>query len=253
MSGGSGLVLLFHKMGEHDGHLGSWAFHKGGNGGFTQVLARAAQAFGAEIELERPCRPGADPRRPGDRGGAGRRHRADRAGRGLGARRASYVPRAGRPARAARRSCRQRPSHPLPRRRRRRSTSPSTGCPSSPAMPGSAAPFGGFLNIGPTHRVPRARLRRRQVRLVLRAPVHRRSHAVGDRPRHGTARQARAVLLRPVRAVRAQGQGGDWETERETVRRQGPGRARGALPGVRQAGAAARGRHAGRHRATSPA
>src|SRR5205085_9085396 len=36
MSPGSGLVLLFHKMGEHDGHLGSWAFHKGGNGGFTQ-------------------------------------------------------------------------------------------------------------------------------------------------------------------------------------------------------------------------
>ena len=33
MSPGSGLVLLFHKMGEHDGHLGSWAFHKGGNGG----------------------------------------------------------------------------------------------------------------------------------------------------------------------------------------------------------------------------
>jgi phytoene dehydrogenase-like protein len=51
MSPGSGLVLLFHKMGEHDGHLGSWAFHKGGNGGFTQVLARAAEAHGAEIRL----------------------------------------------------------------------------------------------------------------------------------------------------------------------------------------------------------
>ncbi len=51
MSPGSGLVLLFHKMGQHDGHLGSWAFHKGGNGGFTQVLARAATAFGAEIRL----------------------------------------------------------------------------------------------------------------------------------------------------------------------------------------------------------
>jgi len=51
MSPGSGLVLLFHKMGEHDGHLGSWAFHKGGNGGFTQVLARAATSYGAEIRL----------------------------------------------------------------------------------------------------------------------------------------------------------------------------------------------------------
>ncbi|NLW99727.1 MAG: NAD(P)/FAD-dependent oxidoreductase, partial [Actinomycetales bacterium] len=54
MSPGSGLVLLFHKMGEHDGHLGSWAFHKGGNGGFTQVLARAAEAFGATIRLDSP-------------------------------------------------------------------------------------------------------------------------------------------------------------------------------------------------------
>ena len=53
-SQGSGLVLLFHSLGEHDGEFGTWAFHKGGNGGFTQVLARAAEAFGAEIRLEAP-------------------------------------------------------------------------------------------------------------------------------------------------------------------------------------------------------
>ena len=52
MSQGSGLVLLFHQMGEHDGDFGAWAFHKGGNGGFTQVLARAAEAYGAEILLD---------------------------------------------------------------------------------------------------------------------------------------------------------------------------------------------------------
>ena len=51
-SQGSGLVLLFHKMGEVDGAFGEWGFHKGGNGGFTQVLARSAQAFGAEIKLK---------------------------------------------------------------------------------------------------------------------------------------------------------------------------------------------------------
>ena len=39
-------------MGEHDGRVGSWAFHKRGNGGFTQVLARAAESFGAEIRLD---------------------------------------------------------------------------------------------------------------------------------------------------------------------------------------------------------
>src|SRR6476659_6062836 len=53
-SQGSGLVLLYHFIGEHDGVFGAWAFHKKGNGGFTQVLARAAQSFGAEIALESP-------------------------------------------------------------------------------------------------------------------------------------------------------------------------------------------------------
>lgn len=51
-SQGSGVVLLFHNMGEQDGVFGNWGFHKGGNGGLTQVLARAAQSFGAEIKLE---------------------------------------------------------------------------------------------------------------------------------------------------------------------------------------------------------
>jgi phytoene dehydrogenase-like protein len=53
-SQGSGLVLLYHIIGEHDGQFGAWAFHKGGNGGFTQVLARAARSFGAEVVLESP-------------------------------------------------------------------------------------------------------------------------------------------------------------------------------------------------------
>jgi phytoene dehydrogenase-like protein len=53
-SQGSGLVLLYHFIGEHDGVFGAWAFHKRGNGGFTQVLARAAKAFGAEVALESP-------------------------------------------------------------------------------------------------------------------------------------------------------------------------------------------------------
>ncbi len=48
-SKGSGLVWLFHKMGEYDGVLGEWGFHKGGNGGFTEVLAKAFTAFGGTI------------------------------------------------------------------------------------------------------------------------------------------------------------------------------------------------------------
>jgi len=54
MSPGTGLNWLYLAMGEHDGVSGSWSFHKGGNGGFTQVLARAATAFGAEIRLNSP-------------------------------------------------------------------------------------------------------------------------------------------------------------------------------------------------------
>ncbi|MHB8460292.1 MAG: phytoene desaturase family protein [Candidatus Limnocylindrales bacterium] len=53
-SQGSGLVLLYHMLGEHDGEFGAWSFHKRGNGGFTEVLARAAESFGAEIRLESP-------------------------------------------------------------------------------------------------------------------------------------------------------------------------------------------------------
>jgi phytoene dehydrogenase-like protein len=51
---GSGLVLLYLLLGEHDGVMGTWSFHKGGNGGFTQVLARAARALGVDIRLEAP-------------------------------------------------------------------------------------------------------------------------------------------------------------------------------------------------------
>jgi phytoene dehydrogenase-like protein len=48
----SGLVWLFHKMGEYDGVPGAWGFHKGGNGGFTRVLARAVEAFGGTIRTD---------------------------------------------------------------------------------------------------------------------------------------------------------------------------------------------------------
>ncbi|WP_420627574.1 phytoene desaturase family protein [Candidatus Leptofilum sp.] len=51
-SQGSGLVLLYHKLGDFDGSIGDWGFHKGGNGGFTQAVARAAQSFGCEIRLD---------------------------------------------------------------------------------------------------------------------------------------------------------------------------------------------------------
>ncbi len=51
---GSGLVMLYLSLGAQHGHRGAWSFHKGGNGGFTRVLAQAASAFGAEIRTASP-------------------------------------------------------------------------------------------------------------------------------------------------------------------------------------------------------
>jgi phytoene dehydrogenase-like protein len=51
-SPGSGLVYLFHVMGEFDGVFGEWGFHKGGNGAFTQALARSVEAFGGTIRTD---------------------------------------------------------------------------------------------------------------------------------------------------------------------------------------------------------
>ncbi len=48
----SGLVYLLHVMGERDGIFGEWGFHKGGNGGFTQVLLRSFEALGGVVRTE---------------------------------------------------------------------------------------------------------------------------------------------------------------------------------------------------------
>ena len=114
MSQGSGLVLLFHNMGEHDGSLGSWAFHKGGNGGFTQVVARAAQSFGAEIMLGAEVEPRSHQQRAGDWRGAEGRHRAVGQGRCVGGRSAAHVHAVRGSPRASARSRRQPPPLSLP-------------------------------------------------------------------------------------------------------------------------------------------
>lgn len=149
MSGGSGLVLLFHKMGEIDGHLGSWAFHKGGNGGFTQVLARAAQAYGAEIELnahvDRVLT--TDGRATGVALADGTELTAPIVVSALDARR-TFLELV---------DPRELPGDLVDNVRRTRYRGAAAkvnfaldGMPEFPALPGSAAPFGGFLNIGPT-------------------------------------------------------------------------------------------------------
>ena len=49
---GTGYVLFHHVMGETDGRRGVWGYVRGGMGGLTQALARAAGDLGVEIRCE---------------------------------------------------------------------------------------------------------------------------------------------------------------------------------------------------------
>jgi phytoene dehydrogenase-like protein len=49
MTPGSAYVLMHHWIGEIDGHPGAWGWVKGGMGGLSSAMARAAEAAGAEI------------------------------------------------------------------------------------------------------------------------------------------------------------------------------------------------------------
>ena len=149
-SQGSGLVLLYHSIGEHDGEFGAWAFHKGGNGGFTQVLARAAQLVRRRDRARIAGRPTSSPRTAGRSASPWRtapsttpRRSSARSTRG--ARSSSWSTRA---------SCRPTSSRPsagsASRARRPRSTSRSTGCPSTRRCRGRGDQYRGFTNIGPS-------------------------------------------------------------------------------------------------------
>ena len=53
-SPGTAYVLLHHYMGEIDGAFRAWGIPKGGTGGVSMAIARAAEALGAEIRTEAP-------------------------------------------------------------------------------------------------------------------------------------------------------------------------------------------------------
>ncbi|MBT9584217.1 NAD(P)/FAD-dependent oxidoreductase [bacterium] len=56
-SPGTAYVMAHHKIGDvGDGQMGSWGFPKGGMGGATAAMRRAAEAFGATIVTESPVR-----------------------------------------------------------------------------------------------------------------------------------------------------------------------------------------------------
>jgi len=51
-SPGTAYVLLHHYMGEIDGAFRAWGIPRGGTGGISEAIGRAAQRFGAEIRTE---------------------------------------------------------------------------------------------------------------------------------------------------------------------------------------------------------
>ncbi len=53
-SPGTAYVLLHHYMGEIDGAFRAWGIPRGGTGGISEAIARAAESFGAEIRREAP-------------------------------------------------------------------------------------------------------------------------------------------------------------------------------------------------------
>ncbi len=53
-SPGTAYVLLHHYMGEIDGAFRAWGIPKGGTGGISEAIGRAAVAQGAEIRMEAP-------------------------------------------------------------------------------------------------------------------------------------------------------------------------------------------------------
>ena len=150
MSQGSGLVLLYHLMGEQDGQHGAWGFHKGGNGGFTQVLQRAAESFGATVRARGPRRPRDHPGRQGDR----RRPRPTARSsprRSWSAPSTRGVPS---PSWSTRASCPSDLNEAIDRYRFQGTSAKVNfaldDLPVYPALKGRIDHFGGFVNIGPS-------------------------------------------------------------------------------------------------------
>ena len=226
----------------------SWSFHKGGNGGFTQVLARAAQAFGAEIMLDAPVDIGDHQERRGGRRRARGRHRAHRQ-RPSSARSTRGVPS---PSSSSRASC--------PATWSRTSTGSEfqgtsakvnfalDGAPRYPALGDRTDQYRGFINIGPS------------MEYLERAFDDAKYGWYSQRPYIDCAIQSfvdpdmappgKHVMSCFVQYAPYHLKGSDWDTERENFGDTVQAHARVVLPRLRRPRAAARGR---RRRSTSSA
>ncbi len=200
-SPGTAYVLLHHYMGELDGVFRAWGFAKGGNGSVSAAIAARGAAprvprsapqrrFRKVLVRGRHARGASCWRRRGDPREAGR----------LGRRSAAHVPAARRREAPARRLRRRDPALPLPRLLGQGEPGARRAAGLHLPARARAAPARRDLDQ-PERRLPRARLRRREVRRGLAPAVHGHRDPVDDRSVDGAAGQARDVDLRAVRAV----------------------------------------------------
>ena len=230
-SPGTAYVLLHHYMGEIDGAYRSWGFAKGGTGMVSISIARAAQEAGATIRTSAGRRAFFDERTERARGVVlenGEELQAKLVVSGLDPH-LTFL--------------KMLEEQELPtdfvagiRRFKMRGSSGKVNlavdrCPEFSSRPrGRPAPARGHRHL-PQHRVPRARLRRREIRSLLEAPLPERRHPVPGRPEPGASGPARRLVLRAVRSLPPERGRRDLAAEARGLRRRGGRHLGGVLPG----------------------
>jgi phytoene dehydrogenase-like protein len=217
---------------------------QGGNGGFTQVLARAAQAFGAEIMLDTEV---------------------DRVitnnGRATGVALADGTEISAKVVVSAADPRRTFTEFVDPRELPAISSTPSAatasravsskvnfaldGLPEYPALPGRATSSAASPTSGPSMEYLERAFDEAKYGWYSRGPTST-AHPVDHRPRHGPARQARHVVLHPLHPLSPEGQRLGCRAREDG--RQRAAHARVVLPRILRPRAAARDRHPARHR-----
>ena len=198
-SPGTAYVLLHHYMGEIDGAFRAWGLPRGGTGAISEAIAGRRPGGRCGDPDRGAGRAPRGPRRAHRRRRA-RERRGDRgAGRPVEPRRAADLPRAGRARRPRPVVHGRRGADPVsrllgqgqPRGRRAARLPVAAGTGRAPARRDQLLAEHGLDGAG---------LRRRQVRALQPAALHRHGHSDARRSVDGAARPARHQLLRPVRA-----------------------------------------------------
>ncbi len=217
-SPGTAYVLLHHYMGEIDGAFRAWGIPKGGTGGVTYAIARAAQALGVEIRTEAPV--ARIIVKNGQATGvvleSGEEIEATPSWlRG----REGHLPR---PARAGLAGPRVRAGDPplqVPRQLGKVNLAVDR-LPDFTCMPGVGEHLRGAISFARRRSRWSRRTTTRSTATGASA-LHRHDHPDARRPADGASRQARDLVLRPVRAVQAGARAGHVGRQPGGVRRRG--------------------------------